>query len=281
MSEAPTPERGGTSIGSLLREARESRGESREDAARVTRIGISYLAALEEDSFDKLPSPAYVKGFLRVYGKHLGLSPDDLIDRYEMRLIPASSQEQRDEGDGASRPAPRVSVPIRNRWLIPLFLLVLVLITATIFPQREEPAPVPPGFEQAPAQAVLSSPPVQAPITSAAAAPASKSQELPAESPEEMPPEVAGSIPAAAGVVLKLKVNQDCWLNITIDGSVSQQYDLKAGDLIEWKGERVFSLDIGNAGGVEAEFNGKALPPFGEIGKTAHVLLPAEHGGEQ
>jgi hypothetical protein len=82
-------------------------------------------------------------------------------------------------------------------------------------------------------------------------------------------------------VVLKLKVNQDCWLSITIDGSVSQQYDLKAGDLIEWKGERFFSLDIGNAGGVEAEFNGKALPPFGEIGKTAHVLLPAEHGGEQ
>lgn len=278
MSDVLTPERGGTSIGNLLRVARESRGESREDAARVTRIGKSYLAALEEDSFDKLPSPAYVKGFLRVYGKHLGLSPDDLICRYEEQLTPDSAVEQ-GEDDGTPRPAPRVSTPIRNRWLIPLFLLALVLVTATIIPQRE-PIPTPPGPEQAPSQSLLPSPPVQAPISSAAAAPLPTSHEAPVESPEEMQPETAGSIPAA-GVVLKLKVNQDCWLSITIDGSVSQQYDLKAGDLIEWKGERFFSLDIGNAGGVEAEFNGKALPSFGEVGKTAHVILPAEHSEEQ
>jgi hypothetical protein len=73
-----------------------------------------------------------------------------------------------------------------------------------------------------------------------------------------------------------LKVNQDCWLNITIDNTVSQQYDLKAGDLIEWKGEKVFALDIGNAGGIEGEFNGRPLEPFGEQGKTAHVILKAQ-----
>ena len=79
-----------------------------------------------------------------------------------------------------------------------------------------------------------------------------------------------------AGIILRLKVNQDCWLNITIDNIVSQQYDLKAGDLIEWKGEKVFTLDIGNAGGIEAELNGKPLKPFGEPGKSAHVILKGE-----
>ena len=78
------------------------------------------------------------------------------------------------------------------------------------------------------------------------------------------------------GIILRLKVNQDCWLNITIDEKVSQQYDLKAGDLIEWKGEKVFALDLGNAGGVEAELNGKPLKPFGEQGRTAHVVLKGE-----
>jgi cytoskeletal protein RodZ len=261
-----------------LREARESHGESREDAARVTRIGKNYLAALEEDSYGKLPSPAYVKGFLRVYGKHLGLSPDDLIDRYEEQLTAGRDMEQGKDG-GAPPPAPRVSAPVSNRWLIPLFLLALVLVTAMIIPQRE-PTPVPPS-EQAPAKALLPPLPVQPPISSVAAAPLPTSQEAPAESLEEIPPETAVSVPAAAGVVLKLKVNQDCWLSITIDGSVSQQYDLKAGDLIEWKGERFFSLDLGNAGGVEAEFNGKALASFGEVGKTAHVILPAEHSEQQ
>ena len=66
------------------------------------------------------------------------------------------------------------------------------------------------------------------------------------------------------GLVLKLKVREDCWLNITIDDAISQQYDLKPGDVIEWKGNRAFSLDIGNPGGIEGELNGKQLQPFGQ-----------------
>lgn len=279
MTDASTPERGGKSIGILLREARESRGESREEAARVTRIGKNYLAALEEESFDKLPSPAYVKGFLRVYGKHLGLSPDELIERYEKKLTLGRAMEQGEAG-GALPPFARVPVSIRNRWMIPLFLLGLVLITATIMPQRE-PAPARSAPEQAPVKALLPSPPVQLPVSTVAAAPLPTPQEVQVESEEGPSPETIVSPPVAGGMVLKLRVNQDCWLNITIDGAVSQQYDLKAGDLIEWKGERFFSLDLGNAGGVEAEFNGKALPSFGEAGETAHVILPPEYSEER
>ncbi len=279
MSDAPTPERGGISIGNLLRESRESRGESREDAARVTRIGKNYLAALEEDAFDRLPSPAYVKGFLRAYGKHLGLSPDDLVRRYEEQVSPEPVTEQ--GGEGSISPS-RVHVPTaaRNRWMIPLLLLALVLITATIIPERNpvQDRTIP---EQTPARALLPPQPVQLPVSSAVTATLPTPSTVPAETQESLPPESTVPSPVAGGMVLKLKVNQDCWLSITIDGAVSQQYDLKAGDLIEWKGERFFSLDLGNAGGVEAEFNGKGLPSLGEAGKSAHVVLPAEHSEEQ
>jgi hypothetical protein len=57
---------------------------------------------------------------------------------------------------------------------------------------------------------------------------------------------------------------------------ISQQYDLKAGDLIEWKADKVITLEVGNAGGIEAEFNGKPLKPFGQPGKSAHVVLKAD-----
>ena len=57
---------------------------------------------------------------------------------------------------------------------------------------------------------------------------------------------------------------------------ISQQYDLKAGDLIEWKADKVITLEMGNAGGIEAELNGKPLKPFGEPGKTAHIVLKAD-----
>lgn len=278
MSDAPTPERGGISIGNLLRESRESRGESREDAARVTRIGKNYLAALEEDAFDRLPSPAYVKGFLRAYGKHLGLSPDDLVSRYEEQVSPEPVTEQGEEG-GISPSRVHVPTATRNRWMIPLLLLALVLITATIIPERNpvQDRTIP---EQTPAKALLPPLPVQLPVSSTATA-TLPPPTVPAETQESPPIESTIPSSVAGGMVLKLKVNQDCWLNITIDGAVSQQYDLKAGDLIEWKGERFFSLDLGNAGGVEAEFNGKGLPSFGEAGKSAHVVLPADHGEEQ
>lgn len=280
MSDASTPERGGISIGILLREARESRGESREDAARVTRIGKNYLAALEEDSFDKLPSPAYVRGFLRVYGKHLGLSPDELIQRYEGTLSPDSAEVREEHGGGDPSVGGRLAAPIRNRWMIPLVLFVLVLVTATIIPQSEPP-PAPPALEQVPVKPLSSPQPVQAPLSSVTEAFSPVPPVVPAEPQETKAPEPAVSAPAASGIVLKLKVNQDCWLNITIDGAVSQQYDLKAGDLIEWKGERFFSLDLGNAGGVEAELNGQALPSFGEAGETTHVVLPADYSEKQ
>ena len=111
------------------------------------------------------------------------------------------------------------------------------------------------------------------PVRTSAQPPAEK-LEVPADKEKELVTP-AEPTPQPGGIVLKLKVNQDCWLNITIDDTVSQQYDLKAGDLIEWKGEKVFALDLGNPGGVEAEFNGKPLKPLGERGKPVHVMLKA------
>lgn len=279
MFDASASAQGETSIGMLLRSARESRGESLENAALVTRIGKNYLAALEEDSFDKLPSPAYVKGFLRVYGKHLGVSPDDLIRRYEDRVGAVPSMDQSDS-DSVSPGVEPVRLSMKNRWMIPLFLLAMVIITATIIPQRE-PEPPRPAPKTAPARALAPVLPLQQPMSSSAAVPLTVPPAVPTETPEQLPPEASVPSSVPGGVVLKLKVVQDCWLSITIDGALSQQYDLKAGDLIEWKGERSFSLDIGNAGGIEAEFNGKTLPSFGETGETAHVVLPAEQPEEQ
>jgi cytoskeletal protein RodZ len=78
------------------------------------------------------------------------------------------------------------------------------------------------------------------------------------------------------GVVLKLRFNRDSWLSITIDDSVSQRYDLKAGDIIEWKGKRSFVLDIGDGVAAEGEYNGRPLKALGEAGKPAHVELKGE-----
>lgn len=270
MSEAPFPEKRVKSVGSILREARESRRLSIEEASGVTRMGKTYLLALENDDYDRLPGPAYVKGFIRAYASFLGLSGDELLTLYEDTIHPLSAYE--DEPSDQPQKG-KIGLQDRNRWTVPLFLLVLVVLTAYVTsPKDEKPvevsrnvvpvkvAPVPPPAKVGDAPALAPRP----------AAPAKPDETL-------IPPPVesGGQLPQK-GIILKLKVNNDCQLNITIDGELTQQYDLKSGDLIEWKGARAFSLDLGNAGGVEAEFNGKNLPPFGDVGKPAHVVLKAE-----
>jgi len=71
------------SIGTQLRQAREAQALSLEQAAQATRIRLHYLAALEENRFDSLPSTAQLRGFLRAYGDYLKLNSSTLVQELE------------------------------------------------------------------------------------------------------------------------------------------------------------------------------------------------------
>jgi len=72
-------------IGSTLREART---RQRIDIAEIeadTKIRAKYLRALENEEWDLLPGPTYVKSFLRTYADALGLDGRLLIEEYKLR----------------------------------------------------------------------------------------------------------------------------------------------------------------------------------------------------
>ena len=69
-------------IGHILREARENKGLSLEEAQGKTRINVRYLTALENGQYSALPTPVHVRGFLRNYARFLGLDPQPLLTRY-------------------------------------------------------------------------------------------------------------------------------------------------------------------------------------------------------
>ncbi|MCC6386038.1 MAG: helix-turn-helix domain-containing protein [Dehalococcoidia bacterium] len=66
-------------IGKSLRDARVQRGISIEQVAQETRISPRFLQALEDERFDELPAPVYVRGFLRSYANFLQLDPEPLV----------------------------------------------------------------------------------------------------------------------------------------------------------------------------------------------------------
>lgn len=281
-------ESGSRTVGELLQRAREGKGVSLDEASHVTKIGRNYLAAIEAGDFQKLPNPAYLKGFLRLYATYLGLSGDEILTRYQECLPKAPPAES--HPDASPMSVERVRFVGRRRWAIPLVLLGLVIIAALIFSEGEEkkgrvvpqPAPQPPPVALPavnPVQSRASSPRNPSPTSlpgGPAQAPSASEVQAPAPAAAGPAPAPVREGPRPGGVILKLRFNQDTWLGITIDGAISQRYDLKAGDIIEWKGTHGFTLDLGDGGAVEGEFNGKPLKPLGEKGKPAHVELKGE-----
>ena len=66
------------SIGSTLKQRREARHLSIEQAAEQTRLRKYYLQALENDDLSAIPSMVQARGFLRIYTEFLGLNLDEL-----------------------------------------------------------------------------------------------------------------------------------------------------------------------------------------------------------
>jgi cytoskeleton protein RodZ len=269
------------SAGATLREARESLGLSLDDASAVTRIGRAYLQALEEEKYERLPSEAYARGFLRGYASYLKIPENEILHLYEKNIcsIPADAGDQklpaRDPQDNKRR-----SLPSCTLWQLIAPILILVLFASWFFltpaltrkTNTGEPVGIPPA---APPPGMVSSsepPAVKTEDNQPAVDPGSHDQS------REDTAFIDSIPPVTKGLVLKIKVVEDGWLDITIDDSMSQHYELKSGDFIEWKGEKSFTLDIGNAGGIEAEFNGRTMKPFGKSGESVHIMLKADDG---
>jgi len=74
-------------IGNSLREARVRQQLDFPELEQQTKIRSKYLQALEEEQFDLLPAPTYVKGFLKNYADALGLEGQLYVDEYNSRFV--------------------------------------------------------------------------------------------------------------------------------------------------------------------------------------------------
>lgn len=76
--------RGGepASIGSRLASAREARNLTIAQVADNLHLDARFVEALERDDRNALPSPIFVKGYLRGYAGMVGLPAEDLVREY-------------------------------------------------------------------------------------------------------------------------------------------------------------------------------------------------------
>jgi cytoskeleton protein RodZ len=116
-------------IGTTLREARMRQRIDISEVEAETKIRAKYLRALENEEWNLLPGPTYVKSFLRTYADSLGLDGRLLLEEYKLRherlsdieLLPIGPPRVRDH-DRRRRP----SGGIPRGWIVAIVVLLLL-----------------------------------------------------------------------------------------------------------------------------------------------------------
>jgi cytoskeleton protein RodZ len=265
-------ESGPSSVGQILREAREAQGMTLEDAAARLRLMHRQVEAMEADDFESLDPPVFARGFVRNYARLLGLASEALLAR--MEGAPAEPT--------AVSPAapPQPHSWLTSPWLILLLLGLLVVVGAPVAlygwlnseggdgpSQRMSPAtqgrPAPvaaPEPVAEPAEAAL-------PVVEVAPAPAPVAPATPATEPPEAPEQDEAGAPEAPAIsgVLHLEFGDEAWVEIK-DGSgrmLHRQLN-PPGSRVDVKGQPPFDVVIGNAAQARVTYNGRPidLKPF-------------------
>jgi len=246
-------------LGVWLHQAREAKGATLKEAEAATRIRARFLELLEAGDFDAFPGgEVQIRGFLRIYARYLGLSPEEAVARYEAETRPTEvrsgaspqaapsagllrsdvvpvAREPRVSPGPTATSAPRLSVETVMIAVIVLIVLLVLIAAVTYFVgQKAGGGAV--ATETVSAQAAQ--PTTTVPATLAVVTPT-----FPAN-PE-------------GGVNLALEANEHVWVRVSVDGVVAFEGMLAPGEMT-WSGREAIVVDTGNGDALLVTVNGQA-----------------------
>jgi cytoskeleton protein RodZ len=114
-------------IGDQLRETRMRNRIDITEVEAATKIRAKYLRALENEEWDLLPGPTFVKTFLRTYADYLGLDARNLVEEYRARYERPSAQELTPFGTNIGSRRSRPRRPVLAPWMAVLAGVVVLL----------------------------------------------------------------------------------------------------------------------------------------------------------
>ena len=302
--KAETESQKAIGLGELFKREREKMGLSLEQVVEVTRLRKHFVEALENEDWENLPSGVFVRGFITSYAQVVGVEEERALELYE-RSMPAKS----------SPPKPLVKRPKVK--IGPLFFLaflligVAVLILWILYPfsiysplqpeitppskprgepstamETEVPEPKKPevetGIEEITEETKVE--PDQTDQKEQTLEEASLEREAPAEpiviAPTTTEP-ASGTEEGAARFVLTGHVKARTWIRICVDDQEPKEYIFQPGSRPQWKAMDGFNVLVGNAAGIEFDFNEKRLENLGDLGRVVRLKLPENFEGSK
>jgi len=115
-------------LGEKLRAAREERGISISEVAEQTRISPHYITSIENNDYKTLPGGIFNKGFVKSYGKFLGLNESEVLQDYA-KLNAAA--EEAEAADDRLYHRPEVLTDDQNiSGMVPTIIFAVVILAA-------------------------------------------------------------------------------------------------------------------------------------------------------
>ena len=297
-AEPPPPPPPAT-LGEQLRVARLSQDLTVEQLSTELRIEAKQLHALEENRFEQIGVPVFVKGYLKQYGSRLGLDVADLLALYYKQTTLADVQVQ-----------PSRTITLRDErqitsWVVAAIVLLTVIVGlaawwwnggtfAGVLPtgsaaapaSTPEPTPVraePVSTRTQPEPERTAPAPEQRPVPAEDAPPAVESTASDASPPEaadvtQAPDESddAPRVGPAVTIPLQLVFEAESWAEITDARGERLLFGLNAaGRDVTVSGQPPFSIVLGNADSVRLTVDGApyTIPRTGRQGNLARFSV--------
>jgi cytoskeletal protein RodZ len=279
-----------------LKSIRESKGFTLQDIFARTRISMAILEAIENGEFHLLPPPVFTKSFIKIYAKTLGVDGSPTISHYEQYLETLKSAQ----GDLAETEEIPKSAKVNYKaflWGL-LILIIAFLVTLTLSSHKpdidilknqiSEPfqntASLKPADVKTDVKSETSDQTNLASKTQrkeAQSNPASQVQPSTKKTESKLTVQQGGASQevhkqqkeSAGTYQIVMEARELTWLKITTDENPPYEALLKPGERIQKSGSQ-FMIDVGNAGGIDIEFQGKSLGNLGKQGEVVHLKLP-------
>lgn len=241
-------------LGTLIKSTRQKKQLSLDEVYRYTKIPKEILLNIEADRISTL-NPTYLKGYLKIYAKFLGLEVAAILKAYK-NILP-----------GEEKP---ILVPARSKnaqetinllqfnpaFILNIIVVFILLFSSFIFVKHMMKKRI-----------KITTPAVK--TLSKKAAPLAKKDRVtkqarkpPIQSPERL-----------ESIKLAIQAKENTYLQVSVDGSTMFRQVLRKGQTESWVAKDKIELTIANAAGVELELNGKILPPLGRRNQPIKNIL--------
>ena len=263
------------SQGAKLKKIRLEKGLSLEEAQKKTKIHLNILKAMEGDGITDL-SPVYLKGFLKIYCKFLGLDPKDYISDYKgppraplinATFVKGAADKPLDPFAFIRAAATKVGgLRAISKKLKPafVFILIAVILTFGLFNLGKF---ISHKIKSRPKLTRQAATPVVSP-SKTKTAPVKKETQIPAPIKKEV----------ASGIRLGIRARENCWVSLKVDGKVVFHRVLEKGRFESWSAKDKIELTLGNARGVELEVNGQLFSALSRKAQERKSIVITKEG---